>query len=79
MSLSDWMKQGQSQLRRLEGCLGKLPEDQRALVEGYYYRREDIAELAGGSGRTATATYKASIQPLPSARISAKPRTAAMI
>lgn len=49
----------EAQLRRLEGCLGKLPKDQRSLVEGYYYRREDIAELAGRTGRTAAATYKA--------------------
>jgi RNA polymerase sigma-70 factor (ECF subfamily) len=49
----------ESRLRRLEGCLGGLPDDQRALVEGYYYRREDIAQLARQSGRTTTATYKA--------------------
>lgn len=46
-------------LRCLEGCLAGLPEDQRTLVEGYYYRREDIAQLATRSGRTVTATYKA--------------------
>ena len=45
--------------RHLEGCLAKLPEDQRALVEGYYYRREDMPRLASGSGRSVTATYKA--------------------
>lgn len=49
----------EAQLRRLEGCLGKLPEDQRSLVEGYYYRRQEITELARHSGRTAAATYKA--------------------
>lgn len=49
----------EARLRRLEGCLAKLPVDQRALIEGYYYRREDISELAGKSGRTAPATYKA--------------------
>lgn len=49
----------EAQLRRLDGCLGKLPEEQRALVEGYYYRREDIAALARQWGRTPTATYKA--------------------
>ena len=46
-------------LRRLEGCLARLPEEQRSLVEGYYYRREEISRLAGQSGRTVTATYKA--------------------
>lgn len=49
----------EAQLRRLEGCLGTLPDGQRALVEGYYYRREEISELASQSGRTPTATYKA--------------------
>jgi len=46
-------------LKHLEGCLGKLPEEQRSLVEGYYYRREEIAALSESSGRTAAATYKA--------------------
>jgi RNA polymerase sigma-70 factor (ECF subfamily) len=46
-------------LNHLEGCLGKLPEDQRSLVEGYYYRRTSIEQLSAGSGRTVAATYKA--------------------
>src|SRR5688500_16506673 len=29
-------------LNHLERCLGKLPDDQRSLVEGYYYRRTSI-------------------------------------
>jgi RNA polymerase sigma-70 factor (ECF subfamily) len=45
-------------LVHLEGCVGKLPENQRAVVEGYYYRRKDIESLAGESGRTVEATYK---------------------
>ena len=45
-------------LNHLEGCLGKLPEEQRLLVEGYYYRREAIEKLAEDSGRTVAATYK---------------------
>lgn len=48
-----------ARLRRLEGCLGKLPAEQRSMVEGYYYRREDIETLSANSGRTVTATYKA--------------------
>src|SRR5688500_7532429 len=47
------------QLKHLEGCLGKLPEDQRSLVEGYYYHRSGIEKVAGSSGRTVEATYKA--------------------
>jgi RNA polymerase sigma-70 factor, ECF subfamily len=49
----------ESRLRRLEGCVGLLPDDQRNLVEGYYYRREEIDQLAARTGRTAASTYKA--------------------
>ncbi len=45
-------------LKHLEGCLGELPEEQRLLVEGYYYERVGIETLAERSGRTAAATYK---------------------
>jgi RNA polymerase sigma-70 factor (ECF subfamily) len=45
-------------LRHLEGCLGKLPEGQRSLVEGYYYERASIETLAQRSGRSEAATYK---------------------
>lgn len=45
-------------LSHLTGCLNKLPEDQRSLVEGYYYRRERIEKLAEDSNRTVAATYK---------------------
>ena len=45
-------------LVHLERCLDKLPGEQRALVEGYYYRRTGIEALAGESKRTVEATYK---------------------
>ncbi|MBK7998809.1 MAG: sigma-70 family RNA polymerase sigma factor [Verrucomicrobia bacterium] len=45
-------------LKHLEGCLRKLPEEQRSLVEGYYYRRDSIEKLAETSSRTVAATYK---------------------
>jgi RNA polymerase sigma-70 factor (ECF subfamily) len=45
-------------LRHLDGCLGKLPAEQLSLVEGYYYRRDKIENLATNSGRTVAATYK---------------------
>ncbi len=45
-------------LTHLEKCLGQLPEEQRALVHGYYYRRTGIEALAGESKRTVAATYK---------------------
>ncbi len=47
-----------ARLRHLEGCLGKLPEEQFTLIEGYYYRRDEIENLATNSGRTVAATYK---------------------
>jgi RNA polymerase sigma-70 factor (ECF subfamily) len=49
----------EARLSRLERCLSHLPDEQRSLVEGYYYRREDIAELARQSGRTVASSYKA--------------------
>ena len=45
-------------LTHLENCLGALPEQQRSLVECYYYRRNTIEDLAGHSGRTVAATFK---------------------
>jgi RNA polymerase sigma-70 factor (ECF subfamily) len=43
---------------QLEGCVANLTGDERAVVEGYYYRRSKIEALAGESGRTVEATYK---------------------
>lgn len=48
----------EARLKHLEGCLSKLPRDQRSLVEGYYHRREGIETLADQTGRTVAATYK---------------------
>jgi RNA polymerase sigma-70 factor (ECF subfamily) len=45
-------------LRHLETCLESLPQDQRSLVEGYYYRRSGIEKLAEDWDRTVAATYK---------------------
>jgi RNA polymerase sigma-70 factor (ECF subfamily) len=45
-------------LKHLEGCLNTLPDDQRSIVDGYYYRRDGIEKLAENSGRTVAATYK---------------------
>lgn len=49
----------ESRFQHLERCVGKLPTEQRSLVEGYYYRREGIDRLAERTGRTAASTYKA--------------------
>ncbi|MBL9135499.1 MAG: sigma-70 family RNA polymerase sigma factor [Verrucomicrobiales bacterium] len=48
----------EERLRHLDRCLARLPGNQRALVEGYYYQRAGIEVLAGHAGRTAAATYK---------------------
>ncbi len=48
----------ETRLKHLEGCLSKLPAEQRSMVEGYYYRRDGIEKLAEHSGRTVAATYK---------------------
>ena len=48
----------ESRLKHLEGCIGKLPEEHRSIVEGYYYQRIGIEKLAENSGRTVAATYK---------------------
>src|SRR5512141_1861236 len=45
-------------LKHLEGCVGKLPQAQRSMVEGYYYERASIETLAQRSGRSEAATYK---------------------
>jgi RNA polymerase sigma-70 factor (ECF subfamily) len=45
-------------LKHLEGCLNKLPDEQRSIVEGYYYRRDGIEKLAEKSGRNVAGTYK---------------------
>ena len=45
-------------LRHLESCLRKLPQEQRSLLEGFYYQRVGVEELAGRSGRTVAGTYK---------------------
>lgn len=48
----------EARIRHLKGCLDHLPEDQRKLVEGYYYQREGIDNLAKQSGRSVAASYK---------------------
>jgi RNA polymerase sigma-70 factor (ECF subfamily) len=48
----------EARLKHLEGCLNKLPAEQRSIVEGYYYRRESVEKLAQETGRTVAAAYK---------------------
>jgi RNA polymerase sigma-70 factor, ECF subfamily len=49
----------ENRLGHLEGCVRRLPKEQRSLVEGFYYRREGIDQLAALSGRTVASAYKA--------------------
>lgn len=48
----------EARLNQLEGCLTALPEEHRELIEGYYFNRDEIEQLAKQSGRTVAATYK---------------------
>lgn len=48
----------ETRLKHLEGCLGKLPQEQLSLITGYYYERTNIETLAQRSGRSEAATYK---------------------
>lgn len=47
-----------ARLVHLNHCLQKLPEDQRNLVEGYYFRQLDAATVSEQAGRTIDAFYK---------------------
>lgn len=48
----------ETRLKHLEGCLNQLPTEQREMVEGFYYRRDNVEKLAAESGRTVAAAYK---------------------
>lgn len=48
----------ETRLKHLEGCVNKLPAEQRSMVEGYYYRRDSVEKLAEETGRTVAAAYK---------------------
>lgn len=46
-------------LLHLDQCLDKLPTDQRALVDGYYFRQIGVDAVAQQAQRTSDAVYKA--------------------
>ena len=48
-----------ARLVHLDRCLQKLPEKQRALVDGYYFQQLGVEALAGQAHRTVDAVYKA--------------------
>lgn len=45
-------------LLHLDKCLEKLPDNQRELVEGYYFQRSSVESLAEQAQRTVDAVYK---------------------
>ena len=48
-----------ARLGYLDSCLQKLPEKQRLLIEGYYFKQLSIETVAQQGGRTVDAVYKA--------------------
>lgn len=46
-------------LRHLDGCLDKLPADQRRIIDGYYFQQQSIDAIAAEAKRTVAAAYKA--------------------
>ena len=48
-----------ARLVHLDRCLQKLPEEQRSLVDGYYFRQLDVATVSDQAERTVDAVYKA--------------------
>lgn len=48
-----------ARLRHLDSCLEKLPGDQRAIVDGYYFRQLGIDLIAAETRRSVDALYKA--------------------
>lgn len=47
-----------ARLNHLNQCIGKLPEGQRELIEGYYFQQSSVESLAGQTKRTVEAIYK---------------------
>ncbi len=47
-----------ARLRHLEACLGKLPAEQRRIIDGYYFRQQSIDAVAAEARRTVAAAYK---------------------
>lgn len=48
-----------ARLRHLDACLGKLPAEQRRIIDGYYFRKQPIDAVAAEARRTVAAAYKA--------------------
>jgi RNA polymerase sigma-70 factor (ECF subfamily) len=50
--------QFENRLSHLEHCLEKLPTEHRAIVEGYYFRRQTVNSIAAETRRSVEAIYK---------------------
>ena len=48
----------EDRLQHLEGCLQKLPAEQREIIEAYYWKRTGVEGIADLTGRTVAAIYK---------------------
>ncbi len=48
-----------ARLEHLDRCLEKLPEKQRVLVDGYYFKQSSVETVAQQARRTVDAVYKA--------------------
>lgn len=52
------LPQMEARLRHLDDCVGKLPDDQRAVVDGHYFRRASIETVAREARQSVDAVYK---------------------
>ena len=43
---------------RLDGCIERLPPEQRTLLQGYYWARDEVSVLAGKVQQSVDAVYK---------------------
>jgi RNA polymerase sigma-70 factor, ECF subfamily len=50
--------QFESRLAHLDQCLEKLPDEQRGVVEAYYFRRQSVEAIATGTRRSVEGVYK---------------------
>jgi RNA polymerase sigma-70 factor (ECF subfamily) len=50
--------QFENRLRHLDECMEKLPAQQRAIVEAYYFRRQSVDLIAAETRRSVDAVYK---------------------
>ena len=50
--------QFEDRMQHLEGCLQKLPVEQREIIEAYYWNRTGVEGIAALTGRTVAGIYK---------------------